>query len=597
MVNLVSNFWWIPLYPLIGAALIAFFRRGVSFLAPAAVSLSFLHGLAVWLSPRSGPLDHTLSQWMPGLPMAFHADALSLLMVLIISGIGLLIHLYSLSYMAGEDGFWRYFACLNLFVFFMLLLVLANNLIFLFAGWEGVGLASYLLIGFHHDRPTVNRNANKAFLYNRAGDAGFLLGALILLDSLGSVDFSVINAAPATSATLAAALLLAFGATGKSAQLPLFVWLPDAMVGPTPVSALIHAATMVTAGIYLFARLQPFLLAHPEAGLLIASLGAITSLLAATIALVENDIKRILAYSTVSQLGLMFLAAGLGATSAAMFHVATHAFFKALLFLTAGNVIHGLRGEQDIRFMGGLHDKMPWTFRLMTLAGLSLAGLPGLAGFFSKEAILHAAAAHPLLLAMALLSAFLTALYTSRMLWAVFYGSYRREAHEAHGFMLHSLWPLGLGSALAGFFGPHPPLSWPLLLASATASLGGLYFGRNIRIPGLIEAFLKRRWFVSEAYELVLVTGLTHHGSRLLLWFDLHIIDSFNRFLTTLASLLSSLASLFDRLVVDGLVHLIAFTTELLSYPLRLLQSGRIHHYALVLLLTLALTLGWYRLA
>lgn len=597
MVNPASSFWWIPLYPLAGAALIAVFRRGVSFIAPLAVALSFLHAATLWMAAPRAPLTHTLSQWMPGLPMGFLLDELSLTMVLLVSGVGLLIHLYSLVYMDGEEGFWRYFACLNLFVFFMLLLVLADNLIFLFAGWEGVGLASYLLIGFHHDRPTVNRNANKAFLYNRAGDAGFLLGTLILLATLGTVDFASLNAAPATAATLAAALLLAFAATGKSAQLPLFVWLPDAMVGPTPVSALIHAATMVTAGIYLFARLGPFLGAHPEAGFVIAVIGAVTSLLAATVAVVENDIKRILAYSTVSQLGLMFLAAGLGATQAAMFHVLTHAFFKALLFLTAGNVIHALRGEQDIRFMGGLRGKMPWTFRLMTLAGLSLAGFPGLAGFFSKEAILHAATAQPLLLAVAFLVSFLTALYTSRMLWAVFYGTYQRDGHEAHGLMLHALWPLGLGSAAAGLLGPSQPVSWALLLGSTVVSLSGLYLGRNIRIPGLVEAFLKRRWFVSEAYELVLVEGATHRGSRLLYWVDRNIVDLIPRLSAGVASVTSSFSAMFDRVVVDGLVHLVALLVEVVSFPLRLLETGRIHHYALFILLTLAFSLGWYWLA
>ncbi|MBM3760050.1 MAG: NADH-quinone oxidoreductase subunit L [Acidobacteria bacterium] len=597
MVNLVANFWWIPLYPLFGAAIIAFIRRGASVIAPLMVALSFIHGLIVYSSPRGGTLDHTLTQWMPGLPFRFAADDLSLLMVLIVSGIGLLIHIYSIGYMAKEPGFWRYFACLNLFVFFMLLLVLASNLAVLFAGWEGVGLASYLLIGFHHDRPTVNRNANKAFLYNRAGDAGFLLGTLILLSIAGNVEFSTINKLPASGLTLAAALLLALGATGKSAQLPLFVWLPDAMVGPTPVSALIHAATMVTAGIYLFARLAPFLAANPDAGLVIAILGAATSLIAATIAAVEHDIKRILAYSTVSQLGLMFLAAGLGATEAAMFHVTTHAFFKALLFLTAGNIIHALHGEQDIRYMGGLRDKMPWTFRLMTLAALSLAGFPGLAGFFSKDAILVAALKYPVFFAIALSVSFLTGAYSSRMLWAVFFGTYQRDAHEAHGNMLHTLWPLAIGSALAGYFGPHGELAWGVMLTSALVSLSGLYFGRSLRIPVVLKQLFARRWFINDAYEAVLVHAVTRKGARAANWFDSNLVDLIPHVPSSATTTLGLLLGWFDRFVVDGLVRLTAALFSLSSYPLRLVQSGRIQHYALAMVLTLALTLGWYLLA
>lgn len=594
MVNLVSNFWWIPLYPLIGAAIIAILRRGAAFVGPAAVALSFLHGLAVFFSPRGGPLDHTLTHWMPGIPFRFYADDLSLMMVLIISGIGFLIHVYSIGYMDKEEGFWRYFAYLNFFVFFMLLLVLASNLVVLFAGWEGVGLASYLLIGFHHDRPTVNRNANKAFLYNRAGDAGFLLGTLILLTTLGSTEFTEINKLPGSPLMLTAALLLALGATGKSAQLPLFVWLPDAMVGPTPVSALIHAATMVTAGIYLFARLSPFLAGNPDAGLVIAILGAATALLAATVALVEHDIKRILAYSTVSQLGLMFLAAGLGATDAAMFHVATHAFFKALLFLTAGNVIHALRGEQDIRYMGGLRDKMPWTFRLMTLGALSLAGFPGLAGFFSKDAILVAATRSPILLAVAFLVSFLTAIYASRMVWAVFYGTYKREAHEAHGTLLHPLWPLGIGSVIAGYFGPHTDGAWVIMIASGLISLAGLYVGFQLHLPSFVKDFLARKWFVNEAYEAVLVKGLAQQGSSAVHWVDRNIIDLIPRASSLLVVATSLVSGWVDRVLVDGLVKTTAIGFELASYPLRLIQTGRTNQYALVIVITVAATFGWY---
>jgi NADH-quinone oxidoreductase subunit L len=594
MVNLVSNFWWIPLYPLIGAAIIFLLRRGAAVIGPAAVGLSFLHCLVVTFSPRGGPLDHTLTHWLPGIPFRFYADELSLVMILIISGIGFLIHVYSIAYMAKEPGFWRYFAYLNFFVFFMLLLVVASNLVVLFAGWEGVGLASYLLIGFHHDRPTVNRNANKAFLYNRAGDAGFLLGTLILLTTLGSTEFADINKLPGSPLMCTAALLLALGATGKSAQLPLFVWLPDAMVGPTPVSALIHAATMVTAGIYLFARLNPFLAANPDAGLVIAIVGAATALLAATVALVEHDIKRILAYSTVSQLGLMFLAAGLGATGAAMFHVATHAFFKALLFLTAGNIIHALRGEQDIRYMGGLRDKMPWTFRLMTLGALSLAGFPGLAGFFSKDAILGAAVKSPVLLAVAFLVSFLTAVYASRMIWAVFFGHYNRDAHEVRGALLHSLWPLAIGSAVAGYFWPHAEDSWGIMLASSVVSLTGLYVGFHLHLPSIVKDFLARKWFVNDVYEAVLVNRVGLQGSNVIQWIDANVFDLIPRASSYLVIASSLVSGWVDRVLVDGLVKTTAFGFELASYPLRLIQTGRTNQYALVIVVTVAATFGWY---
>jgi NADH-quinone oxidoreductase subunit L len=596
MVNLVANFWWIPLYPLLGAAWCGIVRRGAATVATSMVLLAFLHGLAVFSAPRAGALTHTVGQWMPNIPFRLVADELSLMMVLIITGIGFLIHVYSKGYMRDEGGYWRYFACLNLFVFFMLVLVLASNLVVMFAGWEGVGLASYLLIGFHHDRPMVNRNANKAFLYNRAGDVGFLLGTLILLAVAGTVEFTDLNKLPGSSLMMGAALLLALGASGKSAQLPLFVWLPDAMVGPTPVSALIHAATMVTAGIYLFARLDPFLAANPEAGFVIAVVGGLTALIAATVALVEHDIKRILAYSTVSQLGLMFLAAGLGATGAAMFHVVTHAFFKALLFLTAGNIIHALHGEQDMRFMGGLKDKMPWTFRLMTLGALSLAGFPGLAGFFSKDAILVAAVKSPVLLGLGFVVSFLTACYAGRMLWGIFFGAYNREGHEAHGGMLHSLWPLAIGSAVAGYFGPHQEGALGIMIASGVVAIVGLYVGRHIRLPILLKEFFSKKWYINEGYEQVFVTGGGKYAAEGLSWFDRNVIDLAPRATGWMTELASVLSGWFDRFVVDGVVKLASFGVEAASYPVRLVQHGRVHNYALILVLTVAATFGWYLL-
>ncbi|HXL83378.1 MAG TPA: NADH-quinone oxidoreductase subunit L, partial [Casimicrobiaceae bacterium] len=356
--------------------------------------------------------------------VSFYFDALSAVMVLIVTGVGSLIHLYSIGYMRDDASYARYFSYLNLFLFFMLLLVLGRSLLVLFVGWEGVGLASYLLIGFWFEDPDKARAGKKAFITNRIGDAGFLLGMFLLYQALGTLDMDRINAAfmgsapPAVSASLVG-ILLFIGASGKSAQIPLHVWLPDAMAGPTPVSALIHAATMVTAGVYLVARMSGIYLHAPEASAIIAAIGALTAFFAATIAVVQTDIKKVLAYSTISQLGFMFVALGVGAYSVAIFHLYTHAFFKACLFLGAGSVIHALGGEQDIRKMGGLARRIPVTFATFAVATAAIAGIPPLAGFFSKDEILWFAFASsrggsPLLFAVAATTALLTAFYMFR---------------------------------------------------------------------------------------------------------------------------------------------------------------------------------------
>jgi NADH-quinone oxidoreductase subunit L len=580
--DLAHYFWLIPFYPLAGAVLIALLRRGAALIAPLAVGLSFLHSLAVYFGARPERLEHRLSDWIPGASFSFLFDELSAFMVLLVSGIGFLIHLYSLGYMGGKDTFARYFSSLNLFVFFMLLLVLADNLVLLFAGWEGVGLASYLLIGFDYQKTAANQAANKAFLYNRAGDAGFLAGLFLLLAEYGSVDFARLLSLESSPILLAAGLLLALGASGKSAQLPLYVWLPDAMVGPTPVSALIHAATMVTAGVYLFARLAPMYAVIPEAGLIIAAFGAVTALIAATVALVENDIKRILAYSTISQLGLMFLACGVGAPQAAMFHVGTHAFFKALLFLCAGNIIHALHGEQDLRYMGGLRHSMPWTFRLMTIGALGLAGLPGLAGFFSKEAILHAAEPYSVLLAIALLVSLLTACYSARLIWRVFFLEEQQKGHDPAGWELHTLWPLAAGVLAAGYFQPLPHLSW-LLAASVAAALAGLYFGRNIVVFEPLHSLFANKWYLDSLYRLLWLRGVGIQGSQRLAGFDRNGVGAIPQATGFLASLTSWVSAWFDRFVVDGLVRALSFFTYAASYPVRLAQTGGVLQYALVL--------------
>src|ERR1043166_4701938 len=357
-------------------------------------------------------------------------------MILVVTGIGFLIHVYATGYMAHDNGYYRFFGYLNLFVFFMLMLVLANNYALLFVGWEGVGLCSYLLIGFYFHKKSAGDAGKKAFIVNRVGDAGFVMGMLLMLSVLGTVRFTDVNTvlrsgqfAPETAGfgvLSTMALLLFIGATGKSAQVPLYVWLPDAMEGPTPVSALIHAATMVTAGVYMVARSSALFVLTPNTLTVVASVGAFTAILAATIALVQNDIKRVLAYSTVSQLGYMFLALGVGAYWVAVFHLFTHAFFKALLFLGSGSVIHALGGEQDMRFMGGLKDKIPVTHLTMLIGSIAIAGIPGLAGFFSKDEILWQAFSSPLggkmLYAVGLTTAAMKAFYMWRLMNMTFYG-------------------------------------------------------------------------------------------------------------------------------------------------------------------------------
>jgi len=369
-------------------------------------------------------------------------DHLTLVMLTVVTGVGFLIHVYSAGYMAHEEGYWRFFAYLNLFMFFMLVLVLASNFLLLFVGWEGVGLASYLLIGFYFTKDAAANAGKKAFIVNRIGDFGFLLAMFLLISHYGSLSFGSVFTQISMHPELQGgfltgiALLLVLGATGKSAQIPLYIWLPDAMEGPTPVSALIHAATMVTAGIYMVARCH-VLFAHSAFALsVVAIIGAVTAIFAASIGMVQTDIKRVLAYSTVSQLGYMFLACGVAAYSAAIFHLVTHAFFKALLFLAAGSVIHALGGEQDMRHMGGLRHRIPVTFWTMTAGVFAIAGFPPLAGFFSKDEILYHAFTSPnplgkLLWAVGLLTALMTSFYMFRLWYLTFFGAQRFEEHPA----------------------------------------------------------------------------------------------------------------------------------------------------------------------
>jgi NADH-quinone oxidoreductase subunit L len=446
----------IPLLPLAGAAINGFFGRQSSKKAITAVALAFC-GLAFFMtvliaanfSSASAPYSFRLAHWLRSgtfsADFEFYLDQLSLVMLLVVTGVGFLIHIYSVGYMWDDDGYYRFMSYLNLFMFFMLTLVLAKNYLVMFIGWEGVGLASYLLIGFWFTKDSAAAAGKKAFIVNRIGDFGFLIALFLMIKHFGSLDFTRVFAAvqqlPVETAgaglLTAIGLLLMVGAAGKSAQIPLYVWLPDAMEGPTPVSALIHAATMVTAGVYMVARSSAIFVRAPMALTVVAIIGTLTALFAATIGIAQTDIKKVLAYSTVSQLGYMFMACGVGAFSAGIFHLMTHAFFKGLLFLAAGSVIHGIGGEQDMRKMGGLRVYMPWTFLTMTIATFTIAGFPPLAAFFSKDEILWKAYSSPygswVYWLLGVTTAFITSFYMFRLWFLTFFGDYRGAiAHEGH---------------------------------------------------------------------------------------------------------------------------------------------------------------------
>ncbi|HTR56744.1 MAG TPA: NADH-quinone oxidoreductase subunit L [Casimicrobiaceae bacterium] len=544
--------------------------------------------------------------------VSFYFDVLSAVMALIVTGVGSLIHVYSIGYMKDDESYARYFAYLNLFLFFMLLLVLGRSLLVLFVGWEGVGLASYLLIGFWFEDPIKASAGKKAFITNRIGDAGFLLGMFLLYQTLGTLDADRINAAfmgpalPAVSASLVG-ILLFIGACGKSAQIPLHVWLPDAMAGPTPVSALIHAATMVTAGVYMVSRMSGLYLHAPEASAVIAAIGVMTAFFAATIAIAQTDIKKVLAYSTISQLGFMFVAAGVGAYSVAIFHLYTHAFFKACLFLGAGSVIHALGGEQDIRKMGGLARRIPVTFATFAIATAAIAGIPPLAGFFSKDEILWYAFASerggsPLLFIVAAATALLTAFYMFRLLWLTFFGRSRMSAevehhvHESPLSMTGVLVVLAVLSAIGGFLAlPHflepllplppvvPPLEHfetPLMAVSVAIAFAGLagaafvYGGDGGRAEALRRRFaglyrlLSAKYYVDEAYEALIGRPLVWISDRVFL-------------------------RLGDQKIIDGTLHGFAALARRTAGGLTRVQNGSLQFYALLLLIGIVASLAW----
>ena len=575
--------------PLVSFVVVANAARSFFGLGSALVSIPYIETCPFpWISIGTLHVD-----------FSFVLDQLSLVMLLVVTGVGFLIHIYSVGYMLGDRGYARYFAYLNLFLFFMTLLVLAGNALLMFVGWEGVGLASYLLIGFWYQKDSAASAGKKAFIVNRIGDFGFLIGIFLLIGNFGTLTFAEIGAKlsanPAWQGGILTviALCLLLGATGKSAQLPLYIWLPDAMEGPTPVSALIHAATMVTAGVYMIARTHVLFDHAPFALGVVAVVGAATAIFAATIGLVQNDIKRVLAYSTISQLGYMFLGCGVAAYSAAVFHLVTHAFFKALLFLAAGSVIHAVGGEQDMRKMGGLRKHLPVTFWTMTTAVLAIAGFPPLAGFFSKDAILFAAfqqgPSGMLLWFVGLVTALLTSLYMFRLWYMTFMGESRSpevHPHESPWSMLAPLVILALLSICGGWIGierfsqflmpstgarlaesatPHLEL-YLTAAAVAVALLGWLIADRLYRqkpelpaqlantVPGAYK-LLANKYYVDEIYGATIVKPLLGFSRYMLGW-------------------------VVDVAILGGIAWLLGGTALLTGAILQRWQSGNLRSYA-----------------
>ena len=651
-------------------------KKLINIICPGMVLLSFIFSaVAVWQLAQQPVRVHQVIKftWIAGLPFhmanghlanftvdwGFLLDPLSSVMILVVTGIGFLIHVYSTGYMAHDNGYYRFFGYLNLFVFFMLMLVLANNYALLFVGWEGVGLCSYLLIGFYFHKKSAGDAGKKAFVVNRVGDAGFVMGMLLMLSVLGTVKFTEVKAALASFTPETTgfgilsimALLLFFGATGKSAQFPLYVWLPDAMEGPTPVSALIHAATMVTAGVYMVARSAALFQLTPSTSTVVAVVGAFTAILAATIALVQNDIKRVLAYSTVSQLGYMFLALGVGAYWVAIFHLFTHAFFKALLFLDSGSVIHAMSGEQDMRRMGGLKDKIPITYWTMFIGSVAIAGIPGLAGFFSKDEILWQAYSSPqgsqILWFVGLATAGLTAFYMWRLMNLTFYGKSRvapevaAHIHESPAAMTVPLILLAAGSVFGGWLGV-PKLwtifgeswrgfeswlapafaaaaaeaakegehsastEWVLMGLSVAVAIIGItvaryFYHHKPEIPDSIEkavkplhALLYNKWYVDEIYDFLFVNGLCKGGGLLLGSFDRNVVDGGVNGAGWLTRFAATVSMWWDTWIVDGTVRFTAFFVKMLSYPVCILQSGRVQTYAFFVVVGVLVAFGYY---
>ncbi len=636
---MLDHLGFIPLAPFVGFLLSGLFgkKAGKPFVTAVAITASLAAAVLGTMAVVDylGHYHHgeahidLVYTWVAagsvGADIAFQLDPLSIVMLMTVTWIGFLIHVYSVGYMAHEHGYYRYFAYLNLFLAAMLILILGSSYLFAFVGWEGVGLCSYLLIGFYFEKDFAAAAGKKAFIVNRIGDFGFLLAMFLMLQHVGTLDYrgvaegAIAGAIPA-AAILAICLLLFLGATGKSAQIPLYIWLPDAMAGPTPVSALIHAATMVTAGVYMVVRSNVLFRMAPEAMMVVALIGAATALVAATIAIAQNDIKKVLAYSTVSQLGFMFMGAGVGAFVAAIFHLVTHAFFKACLFLGSGSVIHGMGGEQDIRRMGGLKKYMPTTYWTFLVATIAIAGVPPLAAFFSKDEILASALVTPhfdvvgkIVWAVGTVAAFFTAFYMFRLTYLTFFGEFRgteEERHHLHespktmtvplvilailsavgglvlgfpalfGHMLHIphlldtwLHPIfpEVEGVEAGIFGIAVSAEISVMVVSTLLALLGIWIAYSLfhkrglegeaKLRGISPALattLENKWYVDEFYGATVVRPL--HRAAMFSW---KVIDA----------------------IIDGVISLGAYFIAAVGDLLRFFQTGNVRNYALALFL------------
>ena len=642
----MDNLLLVPLFPLIGFLINGLLggklpKKLPGLIACAAVGASFAVSIGIFykilqLEPEARHIEQYVFTWLTAgkfdIPFALLADPLSVVMMLVVTGVSFLIHIYSIGYMAGDKGIARYFAYLNLFVFFMLLLVMGSNFLILFIGWEGVGLCSYLLIGFWFEDKEKAIAGKKAFIVNRVGDFGFLLGMFLIYTTFGSLAFSEVFTRAAhmgsSAAVTAITILLFVGATGKSAQIPLYIWLPDAMAGPTPVSALIHAATMVTAGVYMVARSNILYALAPTSLMIVAIVGGLTALFAATIGLAQNDIKKVLAYSTVSQLGYMFLACGAGAFAAGIFHLMTHAFFKALLFLGSGSLIHAMHQHyhhlhdhksdpQDMRNMGGLKSRLPLTFWTFLIATLAIAGVPGLSGFFSKDEILWKtfASGNIVLWVIAAVTAGITAFYMFRLLYMTFYGKFRggktdEHLRESPAVMTLPLAVLAVLAVIGGWVGiPHilgggnqfeaflapvfhdaehilhhgahhsASLEITLMVVSIIMALGGifiayLFYRKNPEIPGRIVSSAKglytlvyNKYYVDEIYRAAIIVPLVKTSE---------FANSF-----------------FDAKVIDGSVNGLAALFRGIGAELRKIQTGLVQNYALMMSIGIIIIIGY----
>lgn len=603
----------VPLFPLIGFLINAFFGKKLSkglsgTLASLAVLASFAVSVIIFINLQASTQKQVvvdafswISSGTLNVPFQFLIDPLSCHFMLIITGIGFLIHVYSTGYMHHDEGFARFFTYLNLFVFFMLLLVMGNNFLITFVGWEGVGLCSYLLIGFWFKNTDYNNAAKKAFIINRIGDLGFLLGIILVFVTFGSISYTEVfdkaGAAGETTVT-AIALLLFIGAMGKSAQLPLYTWLPDAMAGPTPVSALIHAATMVTAGIFMVVRANAFYAASEAASHFVAIVGVLTALFAATIGLFQNDIKKILAYSTVSQLGLMFLGLGVGAYSSSVFHVTTHAFFKALLFLGAGSVIHAMGNEQDIRKMGGLWGKIKITAVTMLIGTVAISGIPPLSGFFSKDEILaHTYEHSKTLWLLGMITSMLTAFYMFRLLFLTFFGKFRgthhqeEHLHESPKSMTIPLIVLAVLSVFGGllglpeFWGANNWMHHQLEPVIARSSFSILSHETEWTLMGL--AVLSALAIIYFAWQVYMRYGVlpAKDEKEMKPWqrviYNKYYVDEFYEFIIRkpLDAFSGAFHKFMDTQLIDGIVNGVGSLVKSTGSVVRLIQSGNISFY------------------